>query len=76
MNMAMEGPQVVETDFTFWDTASDSLKLLTKLGIDHFYVLGTSQGGFIALRMALLEPQTHSRIDTTWNFALCRDTTQ
>ncbi|RKH92440.1 alpha/beta fold hydrolase, partial [Corallococcus sp. AB038B] len=45
------------TDFTFWDTASDSLKLLTKLGIDHFYVLGTSQGGFIALRMTLLEPQ-------------------
>jgi pimeloyl-ACP methyl ester carboxylesterase len=45
------------TDFTFWDTASDSLKLLTKLGIDRFYVLGTSQGGFIALRMALLEPQ-------------------
>jgi pimeloyl-ACP methyl ester carboxylesterase len=46
-----------ETDFTFWDTASDSLELLTKLGIDRFYVLGTSQGGFIALRMALLEPQ-------------------
>jgi pimeloyl-ACP methyl ester carboxylesterase len=46
-----------EEDFTFWDNASDSLKLLTKLGIDRFYVLGTSQGGFIALRMALLEPQ-------------------
>ena len=46
-----------ETDFTFWDTASDALKLLTKLGIDRFYVLGTSQGGFIALRMALLEPE-------------------
>jgi pimeloyl-ACP methyl ester carboxylesterase len=45
------------TDFNFWDTASDSLKLLSKLGIDRFYVLGTSQGGFIALRMALLEPQ-------------------
>jgi len=44
-------------DFTFWDTASDSLKLLTKLSIDRFYVLGTSQGGFIALRMALLEPE-------------------
>jgi pimeloyl-ACP methyl ester carboxylesterase len=44
------------TDFTFWDTASDSLKLLTKLGIDRFYALGTSQGGFIAMRMALLEP--------------------
>jgi pimeloyl-ACP methyl ester carboxylesterase len=45
-----------DIDFTFWDTASDSLQLLTKLGVDRFYVLGTSQGGFIALRMALLEP--------------------
>jgi len=44
-------------DFTFWDTASDSLQLLTKLGLDQFYVLGTTQGGFIAFRMALLEPQ-------------------
>lgn len=45
------------TDFTFWDTATDSLKLLTMHGIDRFYALGTSQGGFIVLRMALLEPQ-------------------
>ena len=45
------------TDFTFWDTATDSLELLTKLGIERFYVMGTSQGGFIALRMALLAPQ-------------------
>ncbi|CAF1430998.1 unnamed protein product [Adineta steineri] len=44
-------------DFTFWDTASDTLQLLTKLDINQFYVLGTTQGGFIALRMALLEPQ-------------------
>lgn len=46
-----------DEDFTFWDTASDALKLLTKLDIERFYVLGTSQGGFIALRMALLEPE-------------------
>ncbi|CAF0969564.1 unnamed protein product [Adineta ricciae] len=43
-------------DFTFWDSAADSLQLLTKLGIDQFYTMGTTQGGFIALRMALLEP--------------------
>ncbi|UJR11298.1 hypothetical protein I4U23_015479 [Adineta vaga] len=43
--------------FTFWDTASDSLQLLTQLGIDQFYAMGTTQGGFIALRMALLEPR-------------------
>ncbi|CAF1271710.1 unnamed protein product [Didymodactylos carnosus] len=44
-------------DFTFGDTASDSLQLLTILGLDRFYVLGTSQGGHIAFHMALLEPQ-------------------
>ena len=44
-------------DFTFWDTASDSLRLLTKLGLNQFYALGTTQGGCVALRMALLEPQ-------------------
>jgi pimeloyl-ACP methyl ester carboxylesterase len=44
-------------DFTFSDTASDSFQLLTKLGIDQFYVLGTTQGGCIAFQMALLEPQ-------------------
>ncbi|CAF1438760.1 unnamed protein product [Adineta ricciae] len=43
--------------FTFWDTASDSLQLLTKLGVDRFYAMGTTQGASIALRMALLEPQ-------------------
>jgi pimeloyl-ACP methyl ester carboxylesterase len=43
--------------FTFWDNASDSLQLLTKLGVDRFYALGTSQGGFTALRIALLGPE-------------------
>jgi pimeloyl-ACP methyl ester carboxylesterase len=42
-------------DFTLWDTALDTLQLLTKLGINQFYVLGTTQGGCIALRMALIE---------------------
>ncbi|CAF3633558.1 unnamed protein product [Rotaria socialis] len=46
-----------EDDFTFCNTASDSLQLLTKLDLDQFYVLGTTQGGFIALQMALLEPE-------------------
>lgn len=43
--------------FTFWDTAIDSLKLLSALEITRFYVLGTSQGGFIAMRIALLAPE-------------------
>jgi pimeloyl-ACP methyl ester carboxylesterase len=40
--------------FTFWDSARDGLALMRHLKVDRFYVLGTSQGGFIALRMALL----------------------
>jgi pimeloyl-ACP methyl ester carboxylesterase len=44
-------------DFTFWDNASDALQLLTKLGIDRFYVFGATQGAFIALRMPLLAPE-------------------
>ncbi|CAF0957318.1 unnamed protein product, partial [Rotaria sordida] len=50
-------------DFTFWDTASDSLQLLSKLGLDEFYVLETTQGGFTAFRMALPEPY---RSRDTW----------
>lgn len=43
--------------FTFWSTAEDSLELLTDLGVSRFYILGTSQGGFVAMRIALLAPE-------------------
>lgn len=42
--------------WTFWDTAIMSLQLLDALGIDKFFALGTSQGGFIAVRLALIAP--------------------
>lgn len=42
--------------FTYWDSAIASLQVLTALGIDEAFVLGTSQGGWIAVRMALLAP--------------------
>ena len=42
--------------FTYWDSAVMSLQLLDALGIDKAFVLGTSQGGWIAARMALLAP--------------------
>ncbi|GAB3294347.1 alpha/beta fold hydrolase [Epidermidibacterium keratini] len=45
-------------DFTYWDSAIANLELLGVLGIDRAFVLGTSQGGWIAARMAMLAPQT------------------
>lgn len=47
-------------EFTYWDTAIMNLQALEKLGISgkgkKVFVLGTSQGGWITVRMALLAP--------------------
>jgi pimeloyl-ACP methyl ester carboxylesterase len=43
--------------FTYWDTATANLQVLDALGISSAYVLGTSQGGWICARMAMLAPQ-------------------
>ncbi|RPB00753.1 alpha/beta-hydrolase, partial [Choiromyces venosus 120613-1] len=53
------GSSMKEDDqaWTYWDTAQMSLDLMETLGITKAYVLGTSQGGFVAVRMALLQPQ-------------------
>lgn len=40
--------------FTYWDLARDCLGLLDHLGIEEAVVGGMSQGGFVALRVALL----------------------
>ncbi|ERS94913.1 microsomal epoxide hydrolase [Sporothrix schenckii 1099-18] len=42
--------------FTYWDSAHMALQLLDALGVDTFFALGTSQGGWIAVRLALLAP--------------------
>lgn len=42
--------------FTYWDSAIMSLQLLDALEIDKVFASGTSQGGWIATRMALLAP--------------------
>jgi pimeloyl-ACP methyl ester carboxylesterase len=42
--------------FTYWDTAIAGLQVLDALGIPRAFVLGTSQGGWIAARMAMLAP--------------------
>ncbi|KAK2780673.1 hypothetical protein FQN53_001050 [Emmonsiellopsis sp. PD_33] len=42
--------------FTYWDSAIMALQVMDGLGIQKAFVLGTSQGGWIAARMALLAP--------------------
>jgi 3-oxoadipate enol-lactonase len=43
--------------FTYWDSASDCLGLMTHLGIDRAVVGGMSQGGYLSLRAALTAPE-------------------
>lgn len=43
--------------FTYWDSAIMVIQLLDVLGINQTFVAGTSQGGWIAARMALLSPK-------------------
>ena len=42
--------------FTYWDSAVANLQVLEALGISEAFVLGTSQGGWVAARMAMLDP--------------------
>jgi pimeloyl-ACP methyl ester carboxylesterase len=42
--------------FTYWDSAVANLQALEALGIPEAFVLGTSQGGWVAARMAMLAP--------------------
>jgi pimeloyl-ACP methyl ester carboxylesterase len=44
-------------NWTYWDTAEMNLQVMEKLGIKKAFVLGTSQGGWICTRMALLAPE-------------------
>lgn len=43
--------------FTYWDLARDVLGLLDAVGVESAVLGGISQGGFIALRAALLAPE-------------------
>lgn len=47
----------LSTPYTYWDQAQDALGLLDHLGLERAVVGGLSQGGFTALRIALLAPE-------------------
>lgn len=51
--------------YTYWDTAIMNLQVMEKLGIEKGFVLGTSQGGWITIRMALMGPDkvSHAQED-------------
>ena len=42
--------------FTYWDLAADTFAVMDAAGLAHAYVGGMSQGGFSALRAALIDP--------------------
>lgn len=42
--------------FTYWDSARDLFGLLDHLGIERAVLAGMSQGGYLSLRAALLQP--------------------
>ncbi|MFF2552551.1 alpha/beta fold hydrolase [Nocardia sp. NPDC058058] len=48
--------------FTYWTCARDALSVLDQLGVERAVLGGISQGGFIALRTALLAPERVSAL--------------
>lgn len=42
--------------WTYWDTAIMALQVMDALHVERAFALGTSQGGWIVVRMALLAP--------------------
>lgn len=49
--------------WTFWDSAEMNLQVLEELKIEKAFVLGTSQGGWVAMRMALMRPEKVSIVN-------------
>ncbi|OSS44002.1 hypothetical protein B5807_11423 [Epicoccum nigrum] len=43
--------------FTYWDSAAVALEVMGTLGVQKAFLLGTSQAGWIIVRMALLAPE-------------------
>jgi len=51
------GGSYTDHPYSMWDSASDLLALLDHLGIEQAALVGTSQGGFVSLRAALIAPE-------------------
>jgi pimeloyl-ACP methyl ester carboxylesterase len=49
--------------WTYWDSAEMNLQVLDMLGIEKAFVLGTSQGGWVSVQMALMCPNKVSKFD-------------
>ncbi|MBT9299358.1 alpha/beta hydrolase [Rhodococcus sp. GOMB7] len=49
-------------DFTLWDLANDAIAVLDHLGISKATVVGMSQGGMVAQRVALANPERVSAL--------------
>lgn len=60
-------------NFTYWDTAIMNLQVMEALGVKKAFVLGTSQGGWITVRMALLAPDRVLEISPLLMSFLCND---
>ncbi|KAI5819650.1 Alpha/Beta hydrolase protein [Pyronema omphalodes] len=50
------GDSTGRKEFNYWDTAFDTALLLDHLGIKNVTIVGTSQGGFVATRLAIHRP--------------------
>ncbi|GME28058.1 putative alpha beta fold family hydrolase protein [Neofusicoccum parvum] len=48
---------VARPHWTYWDSAWMALGVLREVGVERAVVAGTSQGGWVAVRMALLAPE-------------------
>ena len=59
--------------FDYWDVARDVLALLDELGVERAAVVGTSQGGFVGMRMALLAPERVSALAVLGTSANAQD---
>ncbi|KAF2088461.1 putative alpha/beta hydrolase [Saccharata proteae CBS 121410] len=46
----------VSEHFTYWDSAAMNIQVMDALGIKKAFTIGTSQGGWVVMRMALLAP--------------------
>ncbi len=54
--------KVVPDDYSIYDMADDTAAAMSKLGIKNAYVFGASQGGMIAMTMAIRYPKLVSKL--------------